>query len=326
MTETRPTRPPLDDELALALPMLQELVPRTGPDTLAQVRAILAGLAPETPKPDLTAGGTVLVDELTVPGPEGAPGLSMTVLRPTGGVAPAPVIYHIHGGGMVAGTRHMALDAFVPYVRDLGAVVTSIEYRLAPEHPYPAAVEDCYAGLCWLAENAASVGADPARVMIAGASAGGGLAAATALIARDRGFPALTHQILLSPMLDDRLETPSSRMLASEGLWDSSESEFGWTSLLGERRGAAHVSPYAAPARATDLAALPRTFIDVGSVDGFRDEALIYAMRLSQAGVPVDCHLWDGGFHAFYLIAPQAALSQAAVAARDEFLRRALSA
>jgi len=146
----------------------------------------------------------------------------------------------------------------------------------------------------------------------------------TALLARDRGFPTLTHQVLICPMLDDRLETPSSRMLDGEGMWDRNDNLFGWTALLGDRQGGDDVSIYAAPARATDLSGLPRSYVDVGTVESFRDEAITYAQRLAQAGVNVDLHLWGGGFHGSDLMAPHAAISRASQAARDEFLRRAL--
>jgi acetyl esterase/lipase len=199
-----------------------------------------------------------------------------------------------------------------------------VEYRLAPEHPDPAPVEDCYAGLVWTAKHAEELGIDPDRILIAGGSAGGGLAAGTALLARDRGFPTLTHQVLICPMLDDRLETPSSRMLDGEGMWDRNDNLFGWTALLGDRQGGGDVSIYAAPARATDLSGLPRSYVDVGTVESFRDEAITYAQRLAQAGVNVDLHLWGGGFHGSDLMAPHAAISRASQAARDEFLRRAL--
>ena len=152
----------------------------------------------------------------------------------------------------------------------------SVEYRLAPDHPDPAPVEDCYAGLVWMAKNADDLGIDPERLLIAGVSGGGGLAAGTALLARDRAFPELSHQILICPMLDDRFETHSSRMVDREGVWDRHSNLYAWTSVLGERRGGPEVSQYAAPARAEDLSRLPRTYIDTGSAEGFRDEILIY--------------------------------------------------
>ncbi|PPJ08919.1 esterase [Nocardia nova] len=316
--------PPIDAEVARALRQIEQLVPRVAPDTLAQVRSIVADGIPGAPTPDFTAGGAVVVEESVVTGPAGAPDVPVVVLRPAEGSGPWPAIYNIHGGGMVAGTPRTALDQLVAYVHEIGVVVVSVDYRLAPEHPDPAPLEDCYAGLCWLADHSADLQVDPARIMIAGISAGGGLAAGTALLARDRGGPALTHQILSAPMLDDRLRTPSAQMLLREGVWDRAENEYGWASLLGDRRGGPDVSPYSAPARAEDLAGLPRTFIDVGSVETFRDEVIDYATRLSQAGVSVDLHVWGGGVHGFDLSVPGAAISRAALSARDAFIRTAL--
>lgn len=175
-----------------------------------------------------------------------------------------------------------------------------------------------------MAKNAAELGIDPERLMIAGISGGGGLAAGTALLARDRAFPRLSHQILMYPMLDDRFETHSSRMVGPEGVWDRQSNLYAWTAVLGERRGGPDVSPYAAPARAEDLGGLPRTYIDTGSAEGFRDEILSYAGRLSEAGVSVDLHMWGGAFHGSDLSAADAAVSRAANAAREEFIRRAL--
>jgi acetyl esterase/lipase len=207
---------------------------------------------------------------------------------------------------------------------ELGAVVVSVEYRLAPEHPHPAPVEDCYAGLVWTAEHADELGIDPQRLLIYGGSAGGGLSAGTALLARDRGGPPLSHQILLCPMLDDRGITQSSQELDGEGVWDRNANLTGWTALLGADRGGPDVSPYAAPARATDLSGLPPTYLDVGTVETFRDETIEYAARLARAGVSVELHVWAGAFHGFEGFAPQAAVSQDSRAARRGYLRRAL--
>lgn len=259
-----------------------------------------------------------------MPGPEGAPDITLVILRPSAGASGLPGIYHTHGGGMVACNRFTGVDQFLPYVAEGKAAIVSVEYRLAPEHPDPAPVEDCYAGLLWTANHADELGIDAQRLLIAGISAGGGLAAGVALLARDRGFPTLSHQLLLCPMLDDRLETHSSRMLDGEGAWDRNDNLFGWNALLGSRRGGPDVSPYAAPARATDLSGLPRTYLECGSADGLRDETLTYAARLSQAGVSVDLHLWGGGYHGFEALAPHAAISRACLAARDEFMRRAI--
>jgi acetyl esterase/lipase len=227
---------------------------------------------------------------------------------------------------MVLGNNRVGADALAEWAEELGIVGVSVEYRLAPEHPHPAPVEDCYAGLVWTGKHADELGIDPSRLVIAGGSAGGGLAAGTALMARDRGGPALSHQMLMCPMLDDRGITPSSQELDGEGVWDRTSNLTGWTALLGDARGGPDVSPYAAPARAQDLAGLPATFIDVGSVETFRDEDIDYAARLSQAGVSVEFHMWPGGFHGFDGLAPQTALARAARAARLAYLRRALAA
>jgi acetyl esterase/lipase len=273
----------------------------------------------------LCRGGAVVIEDRVIPGPAGAPDLSVLILRPAKGSGPWPGIYHIHGGGMVMGNNRMGADELAYLVEELGAVAVSVEYRLAPEHPHPAPVEDCYAGLVWTSASADGLGIDPARLLIAGGSAGGGLAAGVALMARDRGGPALTHQVLRCPMLDDRGITPSSQELEGEGVWDRVSNTTGWTALLGEARGGPDVSPYAAPARATDLSGLPATFIDVGSVETFRDEDIDYAARLSRAGVSVELHVWPGGFHGFEMFAPETSLAQAARAARHGYLRRVLS-
>lgn len=319
-----PARPPFDPEL---VPVLEAARQDTSPfsaENLALLRQLSDEGLPDVEQVDLSMGGAVRVEERQVPGPEGAPDITLLILSPAAG-PPRPAIYHVHGGGMVIGNRRLGVETFLPYVAGGSAVVVSVEYRLAPEHPDPAPVEDCYAGLVWTAKNAADLGADPERIMIAGTSAGGGLAAGTALLARDRAFPRLSHQILICPMLDDRLETHSSRMLDEEGLWDRNANLFGWTALLGDRRGGPDVSPYAAPARAEDLTDLPRTYIDTGSAETFRDETLTYARRLSEAGVSVDLHMWGGGFHGFDMMAGHAAVSRASIATRDEFVRRALA-
>jgi hypothetical protein len=201
----------------------------------------------------LRRDGAVSVEERRVPGPSGAPDISLLILRLAGNPGPVPGIYHIHGGGMVLGDNRTGLAGLAECVTDLGAAVVSVEYRLAPEHPHPAPVEDCYTGLVWAAEHAEELGVDPSRLLVYGGSSGGGLAAGTALLARDRGGPHLTHQILLCPMLDDRGITPSSQELDGEGVWDRNANLVGWTALLGHAWGGPDVSPYAAPARATNL-------------------------------------------------------------------------
>jgi acetyl esterase/lipase len=185
-------------------------------------------------------------------------------------------------------------------------VVASVEYRLAPEHPFPAGLEDCYAGLTWLAAHADELGVDPARIAIHGISAGGGLCAALALLARDRGGPAIAFQYLGVPEVDDRLETRSARDFVDTPVWNRPRAEISWDSYLGPgRRGGADVSPYAAPARATDLSGLPPALVIVGGADGFRDEDIEYATRLLQAGVPTELHVYPGAYHGWNMAAPE---------------------
>lgn len=176
----------------------------------------------------------------------------------------------------------------------------------------------------WTAEHADELGIDPDQIIVAGTSAGGGLAAGLALLARDRRGPALAAQVLMCPMLDDRNDTPSSRQMAGRGVWDSTANTTGWTALLGDACGGPDVSPYAAPARAVDLSGLPPAFVDVGSAETFRDEDVAYATRIWQAGGVAELHVWPGGFHGFDTLAPQAAISQEAKAARVRWLRRQL--
>jgi acetyl esterase/lipase len=318
------THPPLDPELAIALAALP---PEACQPLLAQdIPAVRQAMALTQPDDEiLRRGGAVDLEERNVPGPEGAPDLAVLILRPARGRGPWPGLYYVHGGGMVLGSRRSSAAELAAWVEEIGLVAVSVEYRLAPEHPHPAPVEDCYAGLCWTAAHACELGIGTQALIIAGQSAGGGLAAGTALMARDRGGPALSHQILLCPMLDDRAVTPSSQEFEHVGFWGRTSNHTGWTALLGDARGGPAVSPYAAPARAADLTGLPPAFIDVGSVDIFRDEDMDYAARLSRAGLPVEFHLWPGGFHGFEGVGPDSTLARAAVAARLGYLRRVLA-
>jgi acetyl esterase/lipase len=207
----------------------------------------------------------------------------------------------------------------------LGLAVVSVEYRLAPRTRYPGAIEDCYAGLLWAAGHAAELGIDPGRVIIGGKSAGGGLAAALALLTRDRGGPAPIGQLLLSPMLDDRGGTYSSHQMAGHDPWDRSSNATAWQALLGDRHGAADLPPYAAPARATDLSRLPPAYLEVGSAETFRDEGVAYAGAIWRAGGRAELHVWPGAFHGFDSAAPSAALTRDARESRTRWLRRILA-
>lgn len=318
------TRPQIDPELRPLLDLLPAA--NLGPDTLAQVRGLAATTA-EGVESLLTSGRAVDRRDLTVTAPDGTP-VPLTVLSPPGldRSTPAPCVYWIHGGGMVMGDRFSNIDIPLEWLDELGAVVVTVDYRLAPEASGTTLVEDCYAGLVWVAEHAADLGIDPARLVVAGTSAGGGLAAGVALLARDRGAPDLAAQVLVCPMLDHRNDTGSSHQFAEgPATWTQAMNAFGWRSVLGEGP-ETEVSQYVSPARAGDLSDLPPAYIDVGSAEVFRDEDVSYASRIWAAGGHAELHVWAGGFHGFDALVPGAQVSIAARRTRADWLRRVLEA
>ena len=259
------------------------------------------------PQPPLPS--SVEISDRLLPGPAGAPDLRLRLYAPRTGRQPA-ALYWIHGGGTVIGDLEMN-DHYCAHIADqLGILVTSIEYRLAPEHPYPAGLEDCYAGLAWVFANLAELGLDPARIAVGGGSAGGLLAAALALLARDRGRLRPCFQLLVYPMLDDRNRTRSAHAITDPRVWDRASSLAAWDAYLEGRAGAADVPAYAAPARASELAGLPPAYINVGDLDLFLDEDIAYARALSAAGVPVELHVYPGAYHGSPGAVPDAALSR----------------
>lgn len=279
----------------------------------ATVEAIFASMeVPDNPN--------VTKSDHVVPGPDGEPDITVRVYKPVNAAGTLPGIYYIHGGGMILGNIE-GEDVNASKICELvGAVVVSVEYRLAPEHPHPAPVEDCYAGLQWMAKNSAELGIDPDRLAIYGGSAGGGLTLATALLARDRSGPALRFMMPIYPMIDDRNETPSSQEITDIGIWDRAGNIQAWEWYLGGQK----ADQYAAPARAEDLSNLPPAFIDVGTVDMFRDEDIAFAQRLMQAGVPTELHINPGSYHAAETFAPESELAQRIWAMRIDALKRAL--
>ncbi|MTD55613.1 alpha/beta hydrolase [Amycolatopsis pithecellobii] len=307
----------LDPELHAHLADLPTIPPLTV-ETLAQIRPFAA----PTIEP-LLEGRAVEREELSIDGSDGQ--VPLTVLRPTGPrPANAPCVYWIHGGGMIMGNRFSEIDIPLEWLDKFGAVVVSVEYRLAPEAQGTAPVDDCYTGLVWIAEHAAELGIDPSLIIVAGVSAGGGLAAGVTLMARDRGTVPIAGQVLIGPMLDHRNSTTSSRQFSGQGVWTREMNEFGWRCLLGGLDD--DISPYVSPSLAGDLSALPPTYIDGGSEEVFRDESVDYATRIWAAGGHSDLHIWAGGFHGFDALFPTAALSAAARATRIGWLARLLDA
>jgi acetyl esterase/lipase len=316
------TRPPFDPELAAALAAVAEELPSTiTPEMIGVMREADVTQPIEeviAQRPEISHR------EQVVPGYEGTD-LTISVFARKTHKAAGPGFFHIHGGGMIIGDRFTGIEVMLDWVEQFDGVCVSIEYRLAPEFPDPYPVEDCYAGLTWTAEHAAELGIDPTRLVIAGGSAGGGLAAGTTLMARDRGGPDLLGQVLIYPMIDDRNDTVSAHQIDGEGVWDRTSNETGWNALLGDRRGTEEVSIYAAPARATDLSGLPPAFIDVGTAEVFRDEDVAYASAIWASGGVAELHVWPGGFHGFDLMVPHAVISQAMVAARTAWVARLLA-
>jgi len=240
--------------------------------------------------------------------------------------AKLPAMLWIHGGGYVMGHPDMDDVLCERFVQAAKCVVVSVDYRLAPEHPYPAAIDDCYAGLTWMTDEAELLGIDLDRIAIAGASGGGGLTAALALIARDKGGPALIFQMPLYPMIDDRNITASSHEItADNATWNRTNNLSAWNMYLGDRNEDSEVSPHAVPARAESLAGLPPTYTCIGQLDLFRDETIEYVARLAQAGVDVEFHLYPGTFHSFEMIVPQAEVSKRASHSYVDAIARALN-
>ncbi len=274
---------------------------------------------------DLSHGGRFTVFQPSVPGLDSAPEIPLLVCTPSGAPASRPALYFIHGGGFYCSDHRTGLDEILETAERFGATLISVGYRLAPEHPYPAQINDAYAGLLWVADHADELGIDSERIVVTGFSAGGTLSAALALTVRDKGGPRLLGQLLIAPLLDDRNDSASALQMDDVELFDRSRNRFAWSSLLGDIQGGPDVPQYAAPARATDLAGLPPTFLDVGSAECLRDEILAYANRIWQAGGEAELHVWPGGIHGFDGKAPEARISKAAVAARRNWLEHLLA-
>ena len=258
--------------------------------------------------------------DYTVPGPAGSPDVTFRFHRPKDATGDLPCVYFMHGGGYVFGTYAMDDLRFDRWCQELNCAGISVEYRLAPETPYPGPLEDCYAGLKWAYEHASELGIDRARFGIGGASAGGGLAAGLALLARDRREVPLAFQLLIYPMIDDQRTNASSSWEVP--IWSPRSNEAGWRAYLGSLNGTDDVPAYAAASRAGDVSGLPPAYVMVGALDGFLDEDVEYAMRMTHASVPVELHVYPGGPHGFDGLLPGTALARRARADIEDWLRR----
>jgi acetyl esterase/lipase len=309
----------VDPELRDAL-ALWPVLPLTA-DSLMQRRANSLKVIAAVPKPDLP---DIAVGEIRVESAFGAEPIRVLTYRPVTSGNPLPTILHIHGGGFVMGSPEMKDVENRLLASELRCAIYSVDYRLAPEAPHPAPLEDIYSVFVWLHANAGQLGLDPTRIGIKGESGGGGFAAAAALYARDQEGPKFAFQHLIYPMIDDRTAVREDlHPHVGEFVWTQKNNHFGWRSLLGEEPGSAGVSPYAAASRAAYVSGLPPTYISVGGLDLFLEENMIYADRLSRAGVPVEFHVYPGTYHGFYQ-ATNARVTRQAERDTREALRRFL--
>lgn len=313
----------LDPELAAALAALSKGANGSVMDLtdIPALRAQLtAGMALRpTPEPD----PRVVIETVRVPRPDQST-LDIVLFTPAGADRALPALAYFHAGGQVLGSAHDDTTYPCALALSLGSVVAVVDYRLAPETPAPGAAEDGYLAYTHLVARARERGIDPERIGLAGASGGGAVAAATALMIRDRGAARPCLLSLNYPMLDDRNETPSSHQVTDIGIWDRRENLLAWAAVLGDRVGRPDVDPYSAPGRATDLHGLPETFVAAAQFDVFRDENIDFAGRLLAAGVPVDLHVYAHAFHAWDLLAPTSRLARSFEGTWHEFLARRL--
>lgn len=294
----------------------------------ADLQALRLAAAEALPSPATYAQKNVSVETVSIPGPVGAPNMQLILYRPLNAKLPVPVFLSIHGGGYVFGSAAEMGPANVRTAMELGCLVASPEYRLAPETRAPGPAEDCYAALRWLNAHAEALGLDVGRIAVGGMSAGAGLAASLALLVRDRGEMSLCFQRLIYPMLDDRTAcSPSQETNAFTGefVWTRASNRFAWRAYLGQDPGTENISQYAAAARATDLGGLPPTYMTVGMLDLFLEECMAYAQRLMKAGVQTELHVLPGAYHGFEL-ASDAPITRDSEEERRQALARAFDA
>lgn len=314
--------PPFDPEIAQALEeFAAHIVTSMTREDIPRVRE--AGIPPT--EAACTMHGYFERRELVIPGAEGAPDIPAVTYLPRATTRPVPVILMLHGGGLVAGRPDSDMPPASELAAATGCGVISVDYRLAPEHPHPAAIDDCVAALRWLSSGAAPARFDASRIVLMGVSAGGGLAAVLAQHARDHGIGPVRAVILASPMLDARTHSLSARQMLGVGSWDATANLAAWSAYLGADPRTAAIPPYASASLASDFSDLPPHYIDVGSVETFRDECVEYASAIWAAGGDAELHVWPGGAHGFEFLAPWAQVSRQARATRIAWLRRVLA-
>lgn len=307
--------PPFDPEILAALEFHRDIVVTT------MVREDIPHLREKGAEAVVMDAVTQLAFErldVRVPGIGEGPDVPVIVLVPATARGPVPVLVFLHGGGLVAGTAESDLGLIAELAYETGCAVVSVDYRLAPENPFPAALNDVVAVLTWLELGNGPAALDATRVVLTGISAGGGLAASVALYWRDHGGAFLAGLMLMCPMLDYRSDSYSARQMVGVGSWDATANAAAWEAYLD----GAHDEPYAAAGLSEDLAGLPPTFVDVGSAETFRDECVDFGARLWRQGGDAELHVWPGGAHAFDVLAPWAQLSKAARATRTRWLQR----
>ncbi|KAI1880212.1 hypothetical protein JX265_001833 [Neoarthrinium moseri] len=324
-----PARPSYDPELAIVQASFEPFGPITPEFVIKHhLRTDRSLDDPATSVVGIIGDRNIAHNEYTAPGlgPSDPP-VALSVFTPKAtppSGRPRPCIFYMHGGGFVFLHRLVGLTQPLNWAVATGAVLVSVEYRRGPEHPQPAAADDCYAGLLWVRASAKLLDIDLTRILLAGHSAGSALAAGLALRARDEGLqPPIRGQMLPCPALDDRCETVSCGQFDGQEPWDGIKNAAAWEIALGENKGDA-VSPYWAPARTTSVAGLPPAFLEAGSAEFCRDEVVAYASRLWAAGVSADLHIWAGAFHGFDEMAPESWLGRRAIAAKLDWVKRTL--
>ncbi|KAL7961252.1 alpha/beta-hydrolase [Trichoderma compactum] len=322
-------RPPFDPEVIKNIPPALidgSLIDSLSPDAAVRVAILRQQTEPisNATKDQVHSDPSLETERVTIPGPRGD--IEILVVKPKGASSTdkRPAMYNIHPGGVVIGDEYANLDLAVSWMKEIDGIVATVKYRLAPENPGLAPFEDCWEGLVWFAKQADRFGFDPDKLLIVGVSAGGGLAAAAALMARDKGFPKLCGQILICPMLDDRADTVSHKQFLRHGAYSGDSDEFSWKCILGDRRATDKVSVFEAPGRATDLSNLPPTYLDVGSAEPFRDGVVAYASKLWEHGGQAELGVFAGGLHGFEFYAPEASVSKRAAEARLKWIQRLL--